>query len=166
MLVGHPRLLTDPSPHRKRTVLTHAIRLGAAIVVAAVAGAGTATAATPRPPDAMFVNGYNKCKLTTLAALSKATGKVFTKAKFSGKWCQWTSADAHYVIQVDTHPLGYTEYGAYPIGKRPGGDVNSLINVPRASKAMLVTHSHALTGRYAKDVLAVYPQGVVSVSLL
>lgn len=141
-----------------------------AIAAAAVAlgvTVGTGAAATgASPPSAMFVHGYNLCKVTTLTALRKTTGKKFTKANNHKSFCDFASGDDAYVIMVDVHPLGYTEYGAYPIGKQSNGDVNSRISVPGASKAILVTHSHALTGRYAKDVLAVYPQGVVSVSLV
>lgn len=142
-----------------------------AVIAAAVAalgltaGAGAAATGTS-PPSAMFVHGYNLCKVTSLAALNKATGRKFTKATNHKSFCNWASVNDDDVLQLDVHPLGYTEYGAYPVGKRPNGDVNSLISVAGASKAVLVTHSHALTGRYAKDILAVYPQGVVSVALV
>ena len=51
------------------------------------------------------------------------------------------------------------------IGRHTNGDVAKPIGVPGASKAVLETFSHANTGRYAKDLLAVYPQGVVQVSV-
>ena|SRR5438034_956431 len=149
----------------KRSTSIAALGLAAALSLCVAVGA-RATESAATPPNAMFVHGYNLCKVTTLAALSKTTGKKFTVAHNHKSFCDFASADDNYVLQVDVHPLGYTEYGAYPIGKRPSGDVNSRISVPGASKAILVTHSHALTGRYAKDVLAVFPQGVVSVSLI
>jgi len=148
-----------------KCLLLSTVAAAAAAFALTVAGPGAARAAAS-PPDAMFVHGYNLCKVTTLTALNKTTGKKFTKATNYKSFCIWSSGDGNYALQVDVHPLGYTEYGAYPIGKRPSGDVNSMISVPGASKAILVTHSHALTGRYARDVLGVYPQGVVSVSLI
>ena len=50
------------------------------------------------------------------------------------------------------------------IGKH-AGEVVKRITVPGASKAVLDTHSYANTHRYQKDLFAVYPQGVVQVSM-
>ena len=112
----------------------------------------------------MFRSGYNKCKLATPAALSKTTAKKFVAAKFDGKTCTWSSGDGKFVL-VDTHPGGYLDFMGPTIGKQPNGDVTKAIRVPGASKALLETFSHANTPRYAKDLLAVYPQGVVQVSV-
>ena len=128
------------------------------------AGAGAATLATT-PTSVMFKSGYNKCKLTTLAALNRATARKFASARFDGKTCTWSSSDGNYTVLVDTHPAGYVELLGPKIGRHTNGDVAKLIGVPGASRAVLETFSHANTGRYAKDLLAVYPQGVVQVSV-
>ena len=39
------------------------------------------------------------------------------------------------------------------------------IAVPGASKALLDTHAYKNTRRYQKDLFAVYPQGIVQVSM-
>ena len=88
-------------------VVPHAILvIAAALVLSAPAGATTSAAAAPAPPAAMFKSGYNKCKLASLAAVNKATGKTFAKGTFDGKTCTWSSSDGNYVILVDTHPAG------------------------------------------------------------
>jgi hypothetical protein len=140
----------------------------AAIVVAIAIGfivTVTAAAAAAGPPDAMFVHGYNLCKVTSLAALNKATGKNFTKATNHKSFCIWSSGRGKYSIQVDTHPAGYIEFLGPTLGRHANGDVARAIAVPGASKAVLETFSHANTGRYAKDLFAAYPQGVVQVGL-
>jgi hypothetical protein len=134
------------------------------LVVFVFAGAGVA-ALVRSPPSAMFKSGYNKCKLSTVAALSKTAGKKLVKATFDGKTCTWSSSDGNATILVDTHPAGYLEFLGPALGKHANGDVVKAITVPGASKAVLETFSHANTGRYAKDILAVYPQGVVQVSV-
>lgn len=136
-----------------------------ALVVSASAGAGVETRSAAAPPSAMFKSGYNKCKLATPVALSKTTAKKFVAAKFDGKTCTWSSGDGKYVVLVDTHPAGYIELMGTPIGKQANGDVVKAIRVPGGSKAVLETFSHANSGRYAKDLLAAYAQGVVQVSV-
>ena len=66
---------------------------------------------------------------------------------------------------VDTHPSGYIELLGPSLGKHPNGDAAMLVSLPGATKAVLETFSHKNTGRYAKDLLAAYPHGVVQVSL-
>ena len=138
-----------------------AVTAFAASTVGAALNAPLASA----PPSAMFKSGYNKCKLATLAALNKTAGKTLAKAKFDGKTCTWSSSDGSYVILIDTHPAGYLEFLGPTLGKSPNGDVAARIAVPGASKAVLQTHAYANTHRYQKDLLAVYPQGVVQVSM-
>ena len=134
----------------------------AAALVLLPAAASTAAAA---PPAALFKSGYNKCKVASLAAVNKTTGKKFAKAKFDGKTCTWSSSDGNYVILVDTHPAaGYLEAFVPPVGKS-ANDVVKRVAVPGASKALLDTHSFKNTRRYQKDLFAVYPQGIVQVSM-
>jgi hypothetical protein len=136
--------------------------------LATVVGVGvwvSTAGAAASPPDAMFRSGYDKCKLVTIGALGKTAGKKLAKARFDGKICTWSSGDGSVTILVDTHPAGYLELLGPSLGRHANGDVAKLIVVPGASKAVLETFSHANTGRYAKDILAVYPQGVVQVSL-
>jgi hypothetical protein len=148
----------------KSSISVGAFAVAVALSLTAALGAG-ATRSVAAPPSAMFKSGYNKCKLATPAALSKTTAKKFVKAKFDGKTCTWSSSDGNYVVLVDTHPAGYLEFLGPTIGKSANGDVTKLIRVPGASKAVLETFSHANTHRYAKDLFAVYPQGVVQVSI-
>lgn len=137
--------------------------LAATLVVSAPAAASNSTAAAP--PAAMFKHGYNKCKLASLAALSKTTGKKFAQAKFDGKTCTWSSGDGNYVILLDTHPTaGYLEYFVPSVG-RHANEVVKRVTVPGASKALLDTHSFKNTHRYQKDLFAVYAQGIVQVSM-
>lgn len=131
--------------------------LAAALVVA--------VAAVAAPPPALFKSGVNKCKATTLTALSKTTGVTFTKAKFDGKTCTWSNADGSDTILFDTHPAGYLEYMVPKVGKKANGDVTRRAAVPRAAKALLTTHSFAATKRYNKDLFAEYTPGVVQVSM-
>ena len=135
------------------------------ILAAPTVEAAAKAALAPTPPSAMFKSGFNKCKLATLAAINTTTGKKFAKAKFDGKSCTWSSSDGNYVILLDTHPTGYLEFLGPPIGKSANGDVTTRITVRGASKAVLDTHSFANTHRYQKDLFAVYPQGVVQVSV-
>lgn len=134
-------------------------------LAASTVGAAVKAPVAPMPPSAMFKSGYNKCKLATLAALNKTTGKKLVKAKFDGKTCTWSSSDGNYVILVDTHPAGYLEFLGPTLGKSPNGDVAARVTVPGASKAVLRTHAYANTHRCQKDLFAVYPQGVVQVSM-
>jgi hypothetical protein len=137
--------------------------IAAALVLSASVGAAPRTATATAPPSAMFKSGYNKCKLASLAAINKTTGKKFAKGTFDGKTCTWSNSDGNYVILVDTHPAEYLLV-VPPIGKHPG-EVVKRATVPGASKAVLDTHSYANTHRYQKDLFAVYAQGVVQVSM-
>ena len=142
--------------------------IAAAFVLAAPVGAAAAAASTSTaagPPSSMFKTGYNKCKLASLAAISKAAGKTYSKAKFDGKTCTWSSSDGNYVILVDTHPAGYLDLMVPSIGKHADGEAVKAISVPGASKAVLDTHPYASTHRYQKDLFAEYPQGDVQVSM-
>jgi hypothetical protein len=147
----------------KRAILVAGVSL-AGIALAGHVGAEAARTAA-LPPDAAFKAGYNKCKLATPAALSQTAGKQFATARFDGKTCTWSSSDGNYVVLVDTHPAGYIELLGPSLGKHPNGDTARLVSLPGATKAVLETFSHKNTGRYAKDLLAAYPQGVVQVSL-
>jgi len=117
------------------------------------------------PPAGLFKSGYDKCKVAGLAAVAKAAGVKLAKGKFSGKQCSWSTADGRASIVFDTHPTGYMEYLVPKPGKEANGDVTRKISVPGATKALLDTHSFALTGRHVKDLFAQYAPGVVQVSL-
>jgi hypothetical protein len=114
---------------------------------------------------AIFKAGYNKCKLASVAAISKAAGERYAKGSFDGKTCTWSSADGAYVVLVDAHPPGYLELMVPSVGKHAGGEQVKAVTVAGASKALLDTHPYANTHRYQKDLFAEYPQGVVQVSL-
>jgi hypothetical protein len=136
-----------------------------ALVLAAVAAAAVDASSAAVPPNTMFKSGYNKCKVASLAAVDKTTGKKFAKAKFDGKTCTWSSTDGGYVILLDTHPTaGYLEYFVPSVG-RHAAEVVKRVTVPGASKALLDTHAYKNTHRYQKDLFAVYPQGIVQVSM-
>lgn len=139
--------------------------VAAVLVLALTAAAAVGASNAAAPPDAMFKSGYNKCKLASLATVNKTTGKKFAKAKFDGKTCTWSSSDGAYGILVDTHPTaGYLEYFVPSVGKH-AAEVVKRVSVPGASKALLDTHSFKNTHRYQKDLFAVYPQGIVQVSM-
>lgn len=141
----------------------------AAVILAASVGAAAAArsdSVASGPPASMFKTGYNKCKLASLTAMSKAAGRIYAKTTFDGKTCTWSSADGNYVILLDTHPAAYVAVLRLVLsdsGKR--GDKASSVSVPGASKAVLDVFPYAKTRRYAKDLFAVYPQGVVQVSM-
>ena len=142
--------------------------IAAAFVLATPVGTAAAarsTSAASAPPSSMFKTGYNKCKLASLAAIDKEAGKTFSKGKFDGKTCTWSSSDGNYVILVDTHPSGYLEFMVPSIGVHAGGETVKAVNVHGASKAVLDTHAFANTHRYQKDLFAVYAPGVVQVSM-
>jgi hypothetical protein len=130
-----------------------------------VIACAVAAAAAAAPPPTLFTRGYDKCKATTLTALSKTTGVKYTRAKFSGKQCIWANADGSDTIVFDTHPAGYLEYMVPKPGKEPNGDVTRRAAVAGASKALLTTHSFAATNRHNKDLFAEYASGVVQVSM-
>jgi hypothetical protein len=132
--------------------------------LAASGAAGSASGARGQP-GGIFKSGDDKCKLASVAAISKAAGERYTKGSFDGKTCTWSSADGNYVIVVDSHPSGYVELMVPSIGNHPGGEQVRAVGVAGASKAVLDTHPYAKTHRYQKDLYAVYPQGVVQVSL-
>jgi hypothetical protein len=117
------------------------------------------------PPTTIFKSGYDKCKLASVAAISRAAGKPYSKGRFDGKTCTWSSADGNYVVLVDAHPSGYLELMVPSIGKHRGGEQVKAVSVPGASKALIDTHSYANTHRYQKDLFAAFPSGVVQVSL-
>jgi azurin len=87
------------------------------------------------------------------------------KARFDGKTCTWSSADGGSVIVLDTHPAVYMDYLAPKVGKDANGNVTKRIAVPGTKKALVETHSFALTHRHQKDLLALYAAGVVQVSM-
>jgi hypothetical protein len=114
----------------------------------------------------MFKSGYNKCKLASLAAISKAGGHTYTQAKFDGKTCTWSSADGNYVILVDTHPAGYIDLLVPSVGKHPSGEIVIRVGgLPKAPQAVIDTHPYANTHRYQKDLFAAFAPGVVQVSM-
>jgi hypothetical protein len=124
----------------------------------------TAAPAAAAPPSTLFKSGYDKCKLASLPAIEKAAGKTVAKGRFDGKVCTWSSSDGNYVILLDSHPAGYLEVMVPSPGKH-SGEVVKAVKVSGASKALLDTHSYANTHRHQKDLFAVYPQGVVQVSM-
>ena len=156
---------TSPGrPERVRSALVRALAGALAAVSLALIGVA-GVAAAPPPPGAIFKSGYNKCKVASLTSINKTTGKKFAKAKFDGKTCTWSSSDGNYVILLDTHPTaGYLESFVPPVGKH-ANEVVKRVTVPGASKALLDTHSFKNTRRYQKDLFAVYPQGIVQVSM-
>jgi hypothetical protein len=113
----------------------------------------------------MFKPGYDKCKLASTAAISRSAGRTFTDARFDGKTCTWSSSDGSSVLLVDTHPSGYLDLMVPAPGHHPDGEIVKRVSVPHAQKAVLVTHPHASTNRYAKDLFAAYAAGVVQVSM-
>ncbi len=149
------------SPARVFTCL-----FAAAIVLVPVtaSASGVASRQEAGGPSAIFTSGYNKCKLASAAAMTKAAGKPLTAGKFDGKTCRWASADGNYGVLVDSHPTGYLEMMVQAPGKH-GSDIVTAVRVAGSSKTWIVTHSHALTGSYNKDLFAQYPQGVVQVSM-
>ena len=66
--------------------------IAAAFVLAMPVGAAAAASKSSAagPPSSMFKSGYNKCKLASLAAISKAAGKSYSRGKFDGKTCTWS----------------------------------------------------------------------------
>lgn len=142
---------------------TRLVLVASAVFLSVPIGAPGSAAAAKAPPNAMFKKGYNKCKLASLAAINRTTGKKFAKAKFDGKTCTWSSSDGNFVILLDTHPVGYLlvvpAVGTYP------SEVVKAVTIRGASKALLDTHSYANTRRYQKDLFAEFPQGVVQVSM-
>jgi hypothetical protein len=140
------------------------------VLVCAVSLGGAATArsdpAASGPPASMFKTGYDKCKLASVSAMSKAAGHTYAHAKFDGKTCTWSSADGSYVVLVDTHPAGYIDLMVPSLGKHPSGErVIRVAGLPKVSKAVLDTHSYANTHRYQKDLFAAYAPGVVQLSM-
>ena len=139
---------------------------GVAAAMPLTASAAPLVASRPAgPPTTIFRSGYDKCKLASVAAISKAAGKPYSKGSFDGKTCTWSSADGNYVVLVDAHPSGYLELMVPSIGKHAGGEQVTAVRVPGASRALIDTHPYASTHRYQKDLFAVFPQGVVQVSL-
>jgi hypothetical protein len=144
-----------------------------ALVIAAVtlaASLGTATAArsdsgAKGPPASMFKSDYNKCKLASLAAISKAGREHYTQAKFDGKTCTWSSADGNYVIVVDTHPAGYIDLMVPSVGAHPNGEFVSRFALPSSSRTVIDDHPYANTHRYQADLFATYALGIVQVSI-
>jgi hypothetical protein len=139
----------------------------AAVVLAASVGVASAArdgSAASGPPASMFKSGYNKCKLASLAAMSKAAGHTYAQAKFDGKTCTWSSSDGKYVILVDTHPAGYLLM-VPKVGTHAAGELVKAVRLPKASKAVLDIHPFKNTHRYQKDLFAEYAQGVVQVSM-
>ena len=139
--------------------------LTAALALAAPVGAVAAPRATSRavaPPSTLFRSGYNLCKAASVAAIGKAGGRSFSAGTFDGSACTWASTDGNYVVMLSTHPAAYTAVLGL-LGRH--GDKASPVKVPGASKAVLDVHPFAKTRRYAKDLFAVYPQGVVQVSM-
>jgi hypothetical protein len=154
--------MSDPRLDKGARTVNRSLCLTASLALALIVVA-VAVAAVPSP--ALFKSGYDKCKITTLSALSKTTGVKFTKAKFYGKQCIWSNADGSDTIVFDTHPAGYLEYMVPKPGREANGDATRRVAVPGASKALLETHSFAATKRHNKDLFAAYAPGVVQVSM-
>jgi hypothetical protein len=147
-----------------RMLITFVFAAAVVVVPVTASGSGVSSRLSAGGPNAIFAAGYNKCKLASVAAMTKAAGKPYARAKFDGKSCTWSSADGNYVVLVDSHPTGYLDMMVLPPGKH-GSEVVTAVRVAGASKAVIDTHSHALTGRYAKDLFASYPSGDVQVSM-
>lgn len=140
--------------HRIPILVAAALVLGALVAPPALSRHGG--------PSPLFRHGYNLCKAASLAAINKAAGRSFSPGSFDGSACTWASSDGNYVIMLSTHPAAYA-VTLRLLGKR--GDKVSSVKVPGASRAVLDALPFAKTGRYAKDLFAVYPQGVVQVSM-
>jgi hypothetical protein len=141
------------------------LSLGTAMAYPLVASSRPAASNAGGAPASIFKTGYDKCRLGSLAAVSNAAGKTYSKARFDGKACTWSTADGNYVVLVDAHPTGYLELMVPSIGRHPSGEKVKAVTVPGAVKAVLDTHPFAATHRYQKDLFAAYPQGVIQVSL-
>jgi len=128
----------------------------------ALAVAVRAAAQAAGPPTAMFKTGFNLCKLAKLPAVEKAAGATLSTAKFDGKFCNWSSSDDAYTVMVTAHPSAWTAMLDLLGGQK--GEKISNVTVPGASRGVLDTFPYAKTHRYASDLYAVYPQGVVQVS--
>ena len=140
----------------------------AAVILAASLGTATAArsdSAAKGPPASMFKSGYNKCKLASLAAMSKAGRETYTQAKFDGKTCTWSSADGNYIILVDTHPAGYIDLMVPSVGPHRSGEFVSRVLLPSSLRAVTDDHPYAKTHRYQADLFADYAPGVVQVSI-
>jgi hypothetical protein len=82
-MLGRQPCLLSLKPQFESEFISDSSHQAAIAVATAIALTGTAIADAKNaaaPPGAMLVHGYNLCKVTNLAALSKATGKNFTKA--------------------------------------------------------------------------------------
>ena len=133
--------------------------------VLALALALTASVSAAAPPSKLFVHGYNLCRTTSLETMTTVAKRHFVTARFDGATCTWSTGDGNATILIDVHPSSYLDYLAPPVGRHANGDVVRRIKVPGATKGLLETFSHANTARYAKDLFAAYPGGVVQVSV-
>jgi hypothetical protein len=134
------------------------------IELMAAASARVSNAVAPQAP--VFKPGYNLCKLATLPALEKAAGATLSAGSFDGKFCNWSS-DGSYTVMVTTHPGAWVaelDVLVQTGGSGQKGEKVSNLKVPGASRGVLDAFPYAQTHRYASDLYAVYPQGVVQVS--
>jgi hypothetical protein len=141
--------------------------LAVALAIQPVDAAGARLANAAAPPAALFKPGYNLCKLATLPALEKAAGATLAAGSFDGKFCNWSSNDGKYTVMVTTHPGAWVaelDVLVQTGGSGQKGEKVSNLKVPGASRGALDAFPYVQTHRYASDLYAVYPQGIVQVS--
>jgi hypothetical protein len=152
-----------PTVLLRRSLILVAVAL--AIQPATAASARVSNAAAP--PPAIFKPSYNLCKLATLPALEAAAGATLSAGSFDGKFCNWSSSDGNDTVMVTTHPGAWVaelDVLVQTGGSGQKGEKVSNLKVPGASRGVLDAFPYAQTHRYASDLYAVYPQGVVQVS--
>jgi hypothetical protein len=144
-----------------------ALVVAAAIAASAVAAVGAARAARAEPPSALFRNGYNLCRSSSLSAIRKAGGQPYKRGLFANWACTWLTDDLQAGILLSTHPssFGASLMRGFLAQNGTQGLKARRIRVPGASTAVLVTLRASAPDQVAKDLFAAYKRGVIQINM-
>lgn len=143
-----------------------AASLAASAAVALALGL-TAAAASPAPPSRVFRQGYDLCRATSLRAVREAGAQRYTAGRFVSGACDWVRADLRAGLSVSAHPVrvGSTLLHDFAEQNGLGGVQVRGARIAGARRAILVRLPPSEPGQASKDLLALYPNGLLQVNM-
>ena len=146
-----------------------ALALAALTIACTAASVPPAVAAVTagQPPGALFRPGYDLCHAASLAAIRRAGGQHYKPGAFVHGQCTWERSDLTAGIVLSTHPtrVGKALMRMFKAQSGKQHIVARTIEVPRATRALLVTLPAGASTQRSKYLFAAYRRGVIQVNM-